>query len=134
MGFWESVKLEGPREDDVEVRAFGESAELRWRRDGDLWQALLLSDGADCPAPTGFTSEAEYLIRYGEPIEYVLWGERDKEGTLFREGQRLPLAMHYPGVTASYAAIQVALYRVDTEDNPLPSIIRYMKLVSANLE
>lgn len=135
LGFTESTKLQGPQDDDVEVRAFGESAELRWRSESGNWHALFLADEGDIPPPSGFTLEPGQLIRYGEPRPYALWGE-SREGGAFREGQRLPHPQHYPGVVGAHAAIQVALYTVDSEEagNPLPSIVRYVKLVAANQE
>ncbi|WP_395140205.1 CRISPR-associated protein Csx19 [Armatimonas sp.] len=135
ISFAESTTLQGPQDDDVEVRAFGESAELRWRSDSGHWHALFLSEDGDISPPSGFTLEPGNLIRYGEPRPYALWGE-SREGGAFREGQRLPRPLHYPGVAGAHAAIQVALYSVDSEEaeNPLPSIVRYVKLVAANPE
>lgn len=60
-------------------RAFGESLEIRWERDGEAFDVTMIRAGAGAPIPPGF----EQVIILGadavaeEKEWYYLWGERE---------------------------------------------------------
>lgn len=134
VAFLPENEVLSPQTQDLDVRLFGDQVELRWRYDAPHWHALLITDNEADIAPEGFQTEP--TLHPMEGVSCALWGERNKSGdrTRFREGQRLPIELTYPGVppTTDYAAVRMKLYMVEGDTTPLPTVVRYVALEPAS--
>lgn len=87
---------------------FGKEAELRWRREGGLVSAVLITDSdietgnlqCDLPGGVMFRFPGDGTIDIGDDYEVrddllVLWGGRRAEDGTWRE-KRIPRALKYP--------------------------------------
>ena len=104
------------------VRCFGINTEVRLRRSGSMWAMLILTDSASIVE--GWAGQRAEAHRYGAPERWRLWGERI--GKVFRD-DRIPAPLSYPMATGGLAALEVVRYRIG--DEPLPSLVRYLRLV-----
>jgi len=83
-------------------RAFGENAELRWRRDQDNNEFICrwISDDGSCPDGDGWKplpQEELSQLTSGEKMGYLLWGELLREDDKdFWYQARIPKKLEYP--------------------------------------
>jgi hypothetical protein len=132
-------------------RAFGEQVELRWRRRGDVFPVLIVSESPLNLATAGSGEivqlpEPEILERVNDdpPLQMILWGEwQDPDPNAEPDlpdpnrhwwyEERIPRFLGYPwDVETKRLAIEVARYRASSESGgetePGDFIYRFVQL------
>jgi hypothetical protein len=107
-------------------RVFGEDTEIRWRRDGNEFVVLIISEKEKISPGSTFNSleDIEDISKYeAKHNAYFLWGEHLQDNKWY-EG-RIPRILEYPvDGTPEHVKLNVVEYQKDG----LTQFIRFVKL------